>query len=384
VNSVELGELIHSAGRRAGNETALPIYSVTKHAGFVPSLEYFKKQVFSRDVEGYKLVERGDFAYATIHLDEGSIGIAPERALISPMYTVFRVDETRVEPGYLIRFLKSPRALAQYARLGKGAIHRRKSISLEALGRVPVPLPPIDEQRRITAILDRADAIRAKRREVLAQLDLLAQSIFNDMFGSPSEWPSRWSMTTIGELARSVDYGTSAKAGENGEWPVLRMGNITDAGRIDLSDLKYLDLTSADVPKYTTRRGDLLFNRTNSVEKVGKAAVVRTEAPLALAGYLVRVRFDDLATAEFVSTYLASVHGRAVRRRLAKAAVNQANISASEMKRIPIANPPADELRSYSYRLARAESHRGAVERALLADDELFASLQARAFRGEL
>lgn len=61
----------------------MPVYSVTKHAGFVPSLEFFKKQVFSRDVTGYKVVAPGDFAYATIHLDEGSIGIAPERGLIS-------------------------------------------------------------------------------------------------------------------------------------------------------------------------------------------------------------------------------------------------------------------------------------------------------------
>ena len=82
---VALAELITGAGEKAGSETDLPVYSVTKHSGFVPSLEYFKKQVFSRHVEGYKLVEPGDFAYATIHLDEGSIGIAPERCLISPM-----------------------------------------------------------------------------------------------------------------------------------------------------------------------------------------------------------------------------------------------------------------------------------------------------------
>ncbi len=114
---VTLAELIRPAGRKAGAETDLPVYSVTKHFGFVPSLEYFKKQVFSRDVESYKVVEVGNFAYATIHLDEGSIGIAPQRALISPMYTVFSIDESRVDPRYLIRFLKSPRALAHYPRL---------------------------------------------------------------------------------------------------------------------------------------------------------------------------------------------------------------------------------------------------------------------------
>src|SRR5690625_4428075 len=117
---VPLRDLVKAAGKRAGTQTQLPVYSVTKHAGFVRSPEYFKKQVFSRDLERYKLVEPGDFAYATIHLDEGSIGIAPERALISPMYTVFKSDNSRIDAGYLIRYLRSPRALAQYPKLSRG------------------------------------------------------------------------------------------------------------------------------------------------------------------------------------------------------------------------------------------------------------------------
>ncbi len=84
---------------------SLPVYSVTKHDGFVPSVEYFKKQVFSRDLSSYRVVEPGQFAYATIHLDEGSIGIAPERCLISPMYTVFTHDAARVHPDYLLGLL---------------------------------------------------------------------------------------------------------------------------------------------------------------------------------------------------------------------------------------------------------------------------------------
>ena len=161
MKAVPLAELVSPTGGRAGRESRLPVYSVTKHAGFVPSREYFKKQVFSRDVSSYKVVEPGDFAYATIHLDEGSIGVAPERGLISPMYTVFRFDSQRVDSGYLLRYLKSPSALARYPQLGRGAIHRRKAISLKALGGLPVPLPSLEEQRRIAAILDHADALRA-------------------------------------------------------------------------------------------------------------------------------------------------------------------------------------------------------------------------------
>jgi type I restriction enzyme S subunit len=106
--------------------------------------------------------------------------------------------------------------------------------------------------------------------------------------------------------------------------------------------------------------------------------------PLALAGYLVRVRFEDSATAEFVCGYLISDHGRAVRKRMAKAAVNQANINASEMRKIVIAHPPRAVKESYEEALSAICGQRSVIERALAADDALFASLQSRAFRGEL
>lgn len=384
MNEVALGEVIRPAGRRAGVDVDLPVYSVTKHSGFVPSLEYFKKQVFSRDVAGYKLVEPGQFAYATIHLDEGSIGIAPERGLISPMYTVFTVDTSRVAPAYLIRFLKSPRALAHYPRIGRGAVHRRKSISLAALGTIPVPLPPFNEQRRIARILDQADALRAKRRQALTQLDNLTQYIFSDMFGSPETWHERWPMGTIGEMAETVQYGTSSKAGTEGDWPILRMGNVTDSGRLDLSDLKYIDLAPDEVSKYIVRRGDLLFNRTNSKEKVGKAAVVATDRALVIAGYLVRVRMKPQHRSEFVCAYLISRHGLKVRQGMAKAAVNQANISASEMRRIRIATPETSLQVLFADRVSAVEERREAMLNDLAALHDLFRSLQSRAFSGQL
>ncbi|KRD40621.1 hypothetical protein ASE27_19500 [Oerskovia sp. Root918] len=257
-------------------------------------------------------------------------------------------------------------------------------MALPALSALEIPLPAIEEQRRIAAILDQADVIRAKRRQILTHLDALAQSTFHAMFGAPEAWPSRWPMGTIGDMAESVQYGTSAKAGDHGKWPILRMGNVTDSGRLDLADLKYIEFEPGDVPKYTVRRGDLLFNRTNSKEKVGKTAVVDTDEPLALAGYLVRVRLKPEHRPEFVSAYMTSTHGIAVRRRLAKVAVNQANINATEMRGINIAHPPMELQEEFARRVTSVSDHRARVIRALAADDELFASLQSRAFRGEL
>lgn len=331
-----------------------------------------------------QLVSTGDVLVSTVRPNLNAVAVVPSEldgATVSTGFTVLRAKE-ELDGRFLFHWVRSAQFIEDMVRRATGASYPAVSDGIVKSSLIPVL--PLSEQRRIAAILDQADGLRARRRQVLTHLDALNYAVFTDVFGDPGTWPSRWPMGNIGQLARAVDYGTSKKAGEVGEWPILRMGNVTDDGQLALTDLKYVDLTPAEVPKYTVRRGDMLFNRTNSREKVGKSAVVRTDMPIALAGYLVRVRFHDTATAEFVSAYLTSSHGVAVRRRLAKAAVNQANINATEMRAIPIAMPPKALRRSFAERLTAIAENRERIEGALAADDELFASLQSRAFRGQL
>ena len=139
-----LGSVAREVNTKAFDGHQYEVFSVTKYDGFVRSLDYFKKQVFSRDTSGYKVVKPGQFAYATIHLDEGSIGLLNYHApvVISPMYTVFEIDTTTIHAPYLVRFLKSPKMIAQYALLGSGSVHRRKAISFNKLSELKIPLPP--------------------------------------------------------------------------------------------------------------------------------------------------------------------------------------------------------------------------------------------------
>ncbi|UVF76311.1 restriction endonuclease subunit S [Gordonia mangrovi] len=382
---VALGEVAGVAGPKAGEAgSRLPVYSVTKHRGFVRSSDYFNKQVFSRDLSGYRTVKAGQFAYATIHLDEGSVGIAPEDSLVSPMYTVFEVNPALVEPRYLLRYLKSARALAVYPSLGSGSAERRKAIPFKRLASLNVPLPPLPEQRRIAAILDHADALRAKRRETIARLDELKQSIFIDMFGDPSANPRSLPIGSIGELVESARYGTSEKSSTEGKYPVLRMGNLTANGRIDVSDLKYMDLAADQLERYTVRSGDLLFNRTNSPDLVGKTAVYRSSDPAAYAGYLIRVRTNDNGDPEYISGYLNSRHGKAVLRSMCKSIIGMANINARELQGIKILKPPIVDQRAYAQSVAAVEAHQRSLEDEYVVLNSLFSSLQSRAFRGEL
>ena len=104
---------------------------------------------------------------------------------------------------------------------------------------------------------------------------------------------SRWPLASLGDVVEDTQYGTSMKANEQGSGvPVLRMNNITYSGDIDLTDLKHVDLVEAEDERYFVRRGDLLFNRTNSQELVGKMGVWNRDERFAFAGYLVRLRLN--------------------------------------------------------------------------------------------
>lgn len=331
-----------------------------------------------------QLVQAGDVLVSTVRPNLNAVALVPpalEGATASTGFTVLRPGSD-LDGRFLFYWVRSAEFVRYMVREATGASYPAVSDRIVRDSMMPVPI--IIEQRRISAILDHADALRAKRRQIRAHLDALPQSIFHDMFGDPASWPKRWPMGTIGQMAESVQYGSSAKAGAQGNWLMLRMGNVTDSGRLDLTDLKFVDLADRDVPKYTVRRGDMLFNRTNSKEKVGKSCVVDTDAPMAIAGYLIRVRFRPEHRSEFVSAYLTGRHGVAVRQRLAKAAVNQANINANEMRRIDIALPPSESQEAFAQALASVNAQRAIVQRASAADDQLFASLQSRAFRGEL
>ena len=134
--SLRLAEIARERNQRADSGPKADVFSVTKHRGFVRSLEYFDRQVFSRDTSNYKVVRRGDLAYATIHLDEGSLGILrdADAGLISPMYKVFEVDREQVEPAFLFALMKLPTMVARYQRIGEARSTGASPLASNALG----------------------------------------------------------------------------------------------------------------------------------------------------------------------------------------------------------------------------------------------------------
>jgi type I restriction enzyme S subunit len=160
--------------RNTANEP-LTVLSCTKHQGLVDSMSYFGKRIFSEDTSGYKVVPRHTFAYATNHIEEGSIGYQNlyERALISPIYTVFRCDPQAIHDAYLLRVLKTETARHIFESMTSSSVDRRGSLRWNDFSTITLPIPSIAEQRRLdqffTAVDKELTLLEAKRAALEAQ-----------------------------------------------------------------------------------------------------------------------------------------------------------------------------------------------------------------------
>jgi len=310
----------------------------------------------------------------------GKIGIAGRPLVTNQQINSIEFDETQVLPKYgfyACQTLK-PKLLSMAPATTIPIVSKSK------FGQLEIPVPPLSEQRRIVAILEQADILRAKRQEALARLDELKQAIFIEMFGDPATNPKGWPTTTIGALLDSASYGTSEKSGSSGEFPVLRMNNITRKGEVDLADLKYMDLTTSEHERYLVKAGDVLFNRTNSAELVGKTAMFREQTPMAYAGYLIRLRTNANSDPEYLNGFMNTPYTKRVLRGMCKSIIGMANINATEVQSITIAKPPLELQVQYRQRIGALLQVKGRHREFLTALDDLFSSLQRRAFRGEL
>lgn len=157
---------------RNTNNKDYVVLSCTKYDGLVPSLEYFGKQIYSNDLSTYKVVPKNHFAYATNHIEEGSIGYQAQynNGLISPMYTVFETDKEKVDDTYLFAVLKSHHLIYLYQAMMEGSINRRGGLRWDSFSTIKVNLPSLEEQKAISGFLQRSDKEIKIQKQKLSSL----------------------------------------------------------------------------------------------------------------------------------------------------------------------------------------------------------------------
>ncbi|QEZ47475.1 restriction endonuclease subunit S [Cupriavidus oxalaticus] len=299
------------------------------------------------------------------------------------------------------------------------------SVESKALERVPLPLAPLPEQARIADKLDtvlaRVDACRDRLDHVGAALKRFHKAVlaaatsgrltedwrtgrgaarrsgdahsipedgsFDDVAKVTTELPEAWRWGRLAIGITEASYGTATKSSKAGAMPVLRMGNL-QGGRIDWSDLAYSN-DDGDNQKYMLAVGDILFNRTNSPELVGKTAIYLGERPAIYAGYLIRVKCNEnILNPKYVNFCLNAPYGRAYCWAVKSDGVSQSNINAEKLRSFPVPYCEVEEqeeiVRRVEILLSFADRLEARLAQANAAADRLTPALLAKAFRGEL
>ena len=283
------------------------------------------------------------------------------------------------------------RSVLEYARRHFRGSAGQRRVPADFLRNLMVPVPGVAEQRRIICrideCMDRIDEIRDLHAHGIRESNSIESTIFHDFLQDRYQ-NRRWPIVHLGDLTESSRYGTSKRAGRDPVGiPVLRMGNIVD-GYIDYSDLKYADLVEKEKNKYLLHHGDVLINRTNSLELVGKAATFdRRDGEWIYASYLVRIRVDtNRVLPEYVTAAINSRVGRRYVLATARRAIGMVNINAREMAGFPIPLPPLEVQRGIVDRLAEARQASQEIRARLRATDAelLRNAILRRAFAGDL
>lgn len=237
---------------------------------------------------------------------------------------------------------------------------------------IAVPIPPLSEQSRIVSELDLLQSIIDKQKAQLKELDNLAQAVFYDMFGDPVENDKGWEVKKLGDECTDMKYGTSRPSCENGKYSYLRMCNISSDGHLDLNNLKTIDVPDDEVEKCIVRYGDILFNRTNSIDLIGKTCMFDLKTPMIIAGYIIRVRLSENLESRFVSCMFNMPSMKKLLRAMAKGAVNQANINSKELASIIIPIPPVILQHSFAAKIDSIEKQKAAITQSIAETQRLF------------
>ena len=354
-------------------ETTFRILGVNNIGGIFHAYDTLGKKIN----QAYKKVDSGDLVYNPYRVNVGSIGIVSEELggnFISPAYVVFSVDKSRMVPKLLELILKSKWYNPLLRSATAGSV--RQNLTFHLLGTLEIPLPPLQAQQAIVEKWQKAqseiETIKKGMENIKTDIDNLflkdlgltvplqttPPKVFTIWWKDFLRWSvsynqasqsgiditkGKYPVVELGTVVDMIQYGTSEKANSSGiGTPIIRMNNIID-GVLNLSALKHIQLREAERRKLLLKKGDILFNRTNSKELVGKCAVFDGTGDYIFASYLIRVRVD---VAKVYPDYLAYVINSPLGRQqidaLSRQIIGQANINSEELRSFEIPLPPLE------------------------------------------
>ena len=307
-------------------------------------------------------------------------------ASFSNHMTRIRIDRRHAEPGYVHAFLQhlygqrffQDRATRWVSQAAFG------TAQLKAL---KVPLPPLEDQRRIVGLLDRAAEIRRRADAARAKARAIIPALFLDMFGDPATNPKGWPALTLGDaLLSGPQNGLYRPASDYGEGTrILRIDSFDDGSISDQRSLKRLRIDGASIEKFGLREGDIVVNRVNSPPQLGKSVVIpELEEPTIFESNMMRMRMNsDLLISPVIGAMLQLASVRHALVRNAKHAINQSSINQGDVMGVPVFAPPITVQATFAEQAKRLEANARALAVAAVKADDMAAALSAKVFGAE-
>jgi len=295
------------------------------------------------------------------------------------------IPTDHVDANYLARIIKA----AEPTVLGWVRATTADNFPVKKLKEMSIPLPPLPEQQRIAAILDQADALRRLRRQSLSRLSDLGQAIFYEMFGdvraNEQNWPDDMVLSDMSEIISGITKGRQTKGQQTRAVSYMTVATVQD-GFLNLENVKTIEATDKEIERYRLQKDDILLTEGGDPDKLGRGALWRGELDECIhQNHVFRVRIkSERLEPIFASWLIASQRGKSYFLRSAKQTTGIASINSTQLKAFPMLLPPSSLQKKFAARLDELTARQSLATDALRATEDLFASLQQRAFRGEL
>jgi type I restriction enzyme S subunit len=344
-------------------------------------IERTKRRIRPEGVARSRLVAPGDFLL-TNSMSFGRPYIMRTSGCIHDGWLVLGKKRDGIDPDFFFRLLGSDSVYAAFSRLAAGATV--KNLNIDLVKGVTVPVPPIDDQRRIAAILDQADALRVQHRQALAELDKLAQAVFVEMFGDPIANPKGWPSQSLTEVCHTYSGGTPSKANTSFWEGSVPWFSAKDMKADDLFD------SQDHISEAVTNNTSLKLLRPDTVVIVVRGMILAHTFPVCVLRVAAAINQDLKALipkvpldAQFLANCLR-VQAGPVLERVSEAGHGTKRLDAEGLHQISVILPPPKEQADFAKRVKAIQSIQATHRAALAESDALFASLQQRAFTGTL
>ena len=289
----------------------------------------------------------------------------------------------RLKPKFFPKFVYYFFQSAKYWReISKNIVGSTQGgFNASKLSDIEISIPDFKTQKKIAETLQQIDVAIQKRKQANQLTEQFLQSTFIEMFGDPETNPKNWSEGIINDVVEYSEYGTSYKSNHDKlGYPVLGMSNISYDGQLDLSKINFVELNNEDFKKLKLEKGDIIFNRTNSTDLVGKTTYWNHNIEAVLASYLVKLRLNKKFNPICFSFLLNSSYFKKIFMKRCKKAVGQSNISPTFLKEFPIYIPPLPLQKKFATLAEQVEKLRTKQKESEKELENLFQSLMQKYF----